>query len=45
MSTAYLISSKEIDRGSKGRTIPLFLLWSASVMEPTLADNDLDDPL
>lgn len=45
MSTAYLISSKEMERGSNGRTIPLFLAWSASLKELTLADNDLDDLL
>lgn len=45
MSTAYVISSKVIQRGSKGRTIPRFLFSLASVMLPTLDDNVLDDTL
>lgn len=45
ISTAYLTSSKVIQRGSKGRTIPLFLFGSASLTLPTLDDNDLEDTL
>lgn len=45
MSTAYLISSKVIKRGSKGRTIPRFLFGLTSLMLPTLEDNVLDDIL
>ena len=45
MSTAYLISSNVIERGSKGRTIPLLPLLLASLILLTLADNVLDDTL
>lgn len=43
--TAYLISSKVMESGSKGRTIPLCLFWPASVMLPALDNIDLDDTL
>jgi len=45
ISTAYLISSKVIERGSKGRIIPFLLFKSPSVMLPTLEDRDLEDAL
>ena len=45
MSTAYLISSNVIERGTKGRTIPLLPLLLASLILLTLADNVLDDTL
>ena len=45
ISTAYLILSKVIDRGSKGRTIPFFLFWLTSLVLPTLDEIDLEETL
>jgi hypothetical protein len=45
ISTEYLISSNVIQRGSKGRIIPLFLFSVAALKLPTLADSVLDDTL
>jgi len=36
MSTEYTISSKVIECGSKGRTIPFFFPWLDSTIEPSL---------
>jgi len=38
MSTEYTISSKVMECGSKGRTIPLFFPWLDSTAEPSLPE-------
>lgn len=39
MSTEYLMSSKVMDKGVNGRTIPFFWLWACSVSASDRAHN------
>ena len=45
MSTEYLISSKVIESGWNGSTIPLLVLRLASAMASALTDEDVDEML